>query len=99
MIGAVVGQMGAIDDIGRRIGVINTVAGVGTICGPPISGLFATSALGYTAVGYFAGAQMPVLLHLRNTANAIAPGSALLVGSALMFVSRMLAAPGIWRKY
>ncbi|KAJ7493693.1 major facilitator superfamily domain-containing protein [Mycena latifolia] len=80
LIGSAIGQMGGIEDIGRRIGAANTIAGLGTLCGPPISGLFASTALGYTAVGYFAG-------------------SALLVGSALVFVSRLLAAPGIWRKY
>ncbi|KAJ6540992.1 major facilitator superfamily domain-containing protein [Mycena vulgaris] len=80
LIGSVIGQMGGIEDIGRRIGAINTVAGIGTVCGPPLSGLFADTALGYTAVGYFAG-------------------SALLVGTALMLVSRLLAVPIIWRKY
>jgi hypothetical protein len=47
--------MGGIEDLGRRLGAINTIAGVGTLCGPPISGLFADSRLGYIAVGYFAG--------------------------------------------
>jgi MCP family monocarboxylic acid transporter-like MFS transporter 10 len=70
LVAAVLGQMGGIDDIGRRIGAIHTVSGVGAVCGPPISGLFATSSLGYTAVGYLAGAWMPVLLHLRTTAPA-----------------------------
>ncbi|KAJ6468813.1 hypothetical protein C8R45DRAFT_837640 [Mycena sanguinolenta] len=55
LVGSAVGQMGSIDDLGRRIGAINTVAGIVIICGPPISGLFADSKLGYIAVGYFAG--------------------------------------------
>ncbi|KAJ7459402.1 MFS general substrate transporter [Mycena galericulata] len=80
LIGCVTGQLGGIEDFGRRIGIINTVAGIGTLCGPPISGLFESTALGYTAVGYFAG-------------------SALLLGSACLFVSRLLAAPGVWRKF
>ncbi|KAJ7661964.1 major facilitator superfamily domain-containing protein [Mycena polygramma] len=80
LIGSAIGQMGGIEDIGRRIGMANTIAGLGTLCGPPISGLFANSRLGYTAVGYFAG-------------------SMLFVGASLIFVSRLLAAPGFWRKY
>ncbi|KAF7373937.1 MFS general substrate transporter [Mycena sanguinolenta] len=80
LIGSAVGQMGSIDDLGRRIGAINTVAGIGAVCGPPISGLFADSKLGYIAVGYFAG-------------------SAILVGSSLIFVSRWIAVPHLWRKF
>ncbi|KAJ7783965.1 major facilitator superfamily domain-containing protein [Mycena maculata] len=80
LIGSMVGQMGGIEDIGRRIGALNTIAGIGTVCGPPISGLFASTSLGYIAVGYFAGA-------------------ALLVGGALIFISRLLAVPEFWRKY
>lgn len=55
LIGSTVGQMGGIEDLGRRLGAINTIAGIGTLCGPPVSGLFADSRLGYIAVGYFAG--------------------------------------------
>jgi len=80
LIGAASGQMGGIEDIGRRIGAVNTIAGIGALCGPPISGLFENSRLGYIAVGYFAG-------------------SAVLVGASLVFVSRLLAAPGFGRRY
>ncbi|KAJ7123542.1 MFS general substrate transporter [Mycena epipterygia] len=80
LIGSTIGQMGGMDGIGHRIGMLNTIAGLSTVCGPPISGLFVNTELGYTAVGYFAG-------------------SALLVATALMLVSRLLAAPGVWRKY
>ncbi|KAJ7730923.1 major facilitator superfamily domain-containing protein [Mycena olivaceomarginata] len=55
-----VGQMGGIEDLGRRLGAINTIAGVGMLCGPPISGLFVNSRLGYIAVGYFAGSALLV---------------------------------------
>ncbi|KAF8143131.1 major facilitator superfamily domain-containing protein, partial [Mycena galopus ATCC 62051] len=80
LIGASIAQMGGMDDVGRRIGTVVTVAGIGILCGPPISGVFADSRLGYIAVGYFAG-------------------SALFVGAALIFVSRLLGAPGFWQKY
>ncbi|KAF7373923.1 MFS general substrate transporter [Mycena sanguinolenta] len=78
--GAVVGQMGSIDDMGRRVGAINTVGVIATLCGPPISGLFVDSRLGYIAVGYFAG-------------------SAIFVGSSLIFISRWIAVPHFWRKF
>ncbi|KAJ7712357.1 MFS general substrate transporter [Mycena metata] len=58
LIVSTVGQMGGIEDLGRRLGAINTIAGVGALCGPPISGLFADSRLGYIAVGYFAGSAL-----------------------------------------
>ncbi|KAJ6620495.1 MFS general substrate transporter [Mycena sp. CBHHK59/15] len=80
LIGSVIGQMGGIEDIGRRFGAINAAAGLGTLCGPPLSGLFQRSSLGYKAVGYFAG-------------------SAILVGTGLTLVSRLLAVRGFWRKY
>ncbi|KAF8217349.1 MFS general substrate transporter [Mycena galopus ATCC 62051] len=80
LIGCVVGQMGGMEDIGRRMGVIHTLSGIGTLCGPPIFGLFVDSRLGYIAVGYFSG-------------------SVLLVSAALIFVSRLLAAPELRRKF
>ncbi|KAJ7054654.1 major facilitator superfamily domain-containing protein [Mycena amicta] len=80
LIGPMVGQMGSIKDIGRRIGALNTIGGLSTICGPPISGLFADSKMGYKAVGYFAG-------------------STLIVGTAVVFMARLIAAPGLLRKF
>ncbi|KAJ7734808.1 MFS general substrate transporter [Mycena metata] len=58
LIGSVVGQMGGMEDIGHRIGVVNFFAGISTLCGPPISGLFVDTSLGYIAVGYFAGCSL-----------------------------------------
>ncbi|KAF7344153.1 Mfs monocarboxylate transporter [Mycena venus] len=49
LIGSAVGQMGGVVDIGRRLGTINTIAGIGALCGPPISGFFTESRLGYVA--------------------------------------------------
>ncbi|KAJ7614783.1 MFS general substrate transporter [Roridomyces roridus] len=60
LIGSIIGQMGDVDDMGRRLGVVNTLASVGTVCGPPISGLFTSSAVGYKGVGYFAGTALLV---------------------------------------
>ncbi|KAJ7730158.1 major facilitator superfamily domain-containing protein [Mycena metata] len=60
LIGSAVGQMGGMEDIGHRIGVVNFFAGISAICGPPISGLFVDTSLGYIAVGYFAGCSLLV---------------------------------------
>jgi len=80
LIGPMIGQLGSIDDIGRRIGAVNTIVGVSTICGPPISGVFVKSKLGYMAVGYFAG-------------------SVLVGGSVIVFIARLIAVPGFYRKF
>ncbi|KAJ7327511.1 MFS general substrate transporter [Mycena albidolilacea] len=75
LIGSTVGQMGGIEDLGRRLGAINTIAGVGTLCGPPISGLFADSRLGYIAVGYFAGGALLVGASLIFVSRCLLAGS------------------------
>ncbi|KAJ7873449.1 MFS general substrate transporter [Mycena leptocephala] len=53
-----VAAMGGTEDLGRRIGIINTVRGLGTLCGPPLGGLLVSTNLGYKAVGYFAGGMV-----------------------------------------
>jgi predicted MFS family arabinose efflux permease len=47
--------MGGPEDIGLRIGTVNTFIGIGTLCGPPLAGLLNDTRLGYAAVGYFGG--------------------------------------------
>ncbi|KAJ7641994.1 MFS general substrate transporter [Roridomyces roridus] len=58
LIGSIVGQMGHIEAIGRRLGVVNSLSSIATVCGPPISGLLTSSALGYKGVGFFAGSAL-----------------------------------------
>ncbi|KAJ7851206.1 MFS general substrate transporter, partial [Mycena leptocephala] len=48
-----VAAMGGTEDLGRRIGIINTMLGLGTLCGPPLAGLFLSTSLGYKAVRYY----------------------------------------------
>jgi hypothetical protein len=50
-----VAAMGGTQDLGRRIGTVNTVLGFGSLCGPPLGGLLTSTSLGYKGVGYFAG--------------------------------------------
>ncbi|KAJ7129904.1 hypothetical protein C8R43DRAFT_896631 [Mycena crocata] len=50
-----VAAMGGTEDLGRRIGTVNTILGLGALCGPPVAGLLDDTSLGYSVVGYLAG--------------------------------------------
>jgi hypothetical protein len=52
-----VAAMGGTEDLGRRMGIVNTVLAIGGLCGPPLGGLLVSTSLGYKAVGYFAGSM------------------------------------------
>ncbi|KAJ7123528.1 MFS general substrate transporter [Mycena epipterygia] len=54
----VIGAMSGTEDLGRRIGIITTLLGIGTLCGPPLGGLFNNLHLGYQPVGYFGGGMI-----------------------------------------
>ena len=45
-------------DVGRRTGMYFTIASLGSLSGPPISGAINHSTGGYTDVGIFAGAWL-----------------------------------------
>ncbi|KAJ7848397.1 MFS general substrate transporter [Mycena leptocephala] len=53
-----VAAMGGTEDLGRRMGIVNTVVAIGGLCGPPLGGLLVSTSLGYKAVGYFAGGML-----------------------------------------
>ncbi|KAJ7480328.1 hypothetical protein B0H11DRAFT_2193869 [Mycena galericulata] len=82
---ALIGQMGGIEDIGRRIGVINTIAGIG--------------ANACDCVDYPDSASRIPCRHGMRAADPWIVWSALLLGAIFMAISRHLAAPGVWRKY
>lgn len=48
-------SFGAIEDVGRRVGMCMTLVALGALAGPPISGAINRATGGYTAVGYYAG--------------------------------------------
>lgn len=48
-------ELGDIGDIGRRSGMMMTVAAAGALIGPPISGAINHSTGGFESVGYYAG--------------------------------------------
>ncbi|KAJ7197764.1 major facilitator superfamily domain-containing protein [Mycena pura] len=47
--------MGGVADVGRRAGMAFSIAALGALAGPPISGAINTATGGFTAVGYYAG--------------------------------------------
>ncbi|KIY72378.1 MFS general substrate transporter [Cylindrobasidium torrendii FP15055 ss-10] len=51
-------EMGEIGDIGRRTGMVLSIAALGAVAGPPISGAINTATGGYNAVGYYAGSTI-----------------------------------------
>jgi MCP family monocarboxylic acid transporter-like MFS transporter 10 len=48
--------LGESADVGRRTGMYFTIASLGALAGPPISGAINHATGGYTAVGIYAGA-------------------------------------------
>jgi hypothetical protein len=56
-------ELGATEDVGRRMGMFMTIFALGALAGPPISGVIYSSTGGYKAVGYFAGmkASRPIV--------------------------------------
>lgn len=53
-------DLGSIDDVGRRVGMVMTILAAGAVCGPPISGAIheATEGGGFQNVGYYAGSTI-----------------------------------------
>jgi fucose permease len=51
-------EMGNIEDVGRRTGMSNCIAGVGALVGPPISGAINSATGNFKTVGYYAGGDL-----------------------------------------
>ncbi|KAJ7491908.1 major facilitator superfamily domain-containing protein [Mycena latifolia] len=51
-------ELGEVSDIGRRTGMALTIAALGALAGPPISGAINTATGGFEAVGYYAGSTI-----------------------------------------
>ncbi|KAJ7917771.1 MFS general substrate transporter [Mycena leptocephala] len=67
-----VAAMGGTEDLGRRIGIVNTIIGLGALCGPPLAGLLNDTSLRYAAVGYFGGGTLLVGVILIALARFLA---------------------------
>ncbi|KAJ7747553.1 hypothetical protein B0H16DRAFT_1320312, partial [Mycena metata] len=53
--------MGGPDDRGLRNGILNTILGIGTLCGPPLEGLLRNTDLGYMGVGFYGGVHLHLI--------------------------------------
>lgn len=53
---AVVFQLGPVEEVGQRTGIVLTVSAIGALAGPPTSGAINFATGGYAAVGGYAGA-------------------------------------------
>ncbi len=49
---------GEISDVGRRTGMAFSIAALGALAGPPISGAINTATRSFEAMGYYAGAMI-----------------------------------------
>ncbi|CAE7233090.1 unnamed protein product [Rhizoctonia solani] len=60
MLPAPVAKMGSMEDVGRRTGMLMTIAASGALAGPPISGAILGKTDSYVAVGIYAGSMILV---------------------------------------
>ncbi|CAE6500879.1 unnamed protein product [Rhizoctonia solani] len=60
MLPAPVAKMGSMEDVGRRTGMLMTIAASGALAGPPISGAILGKTGSYVAVGAYAGSMILV---------------------------------------
>ena len=59
-------------DVGRRLGMFNTIFSLGALVGPPISGAINTATGGFEAVGYYAGvACYPAFIPVFSIYNRV----------------------------
>ncbi|KAL0579399.1 hypothetical protein V5O48_002624 [Marasmius crinis-equi] len=65
-------EMGEIDDVGRRTGTIMSIAAIGALIGPPISGAINDASGGFEAVGYYAGSMIVLSCALMLFARHVA---------------------------
>ncbi|KAF7309935.1 MFS domain-containing protein [Mycena indigotica] len=63
--------MGEVSDIGRRTGMALTIAAVGALAGPPISGAINSATGGFEAMGYYAGSTIVLGVMLLFTTRQL----------------------------
>jgi len=84
-------DMGETGDVGRRTGMFFSILAIGALTGPPISGAIKSATGDFKAVGYYAGGPLKFNVFVTNSdplRNSL--GTAVLVGIAMMSVSRHL---------
>ncbi|GLB34493.1 putative monocarboxylate [Lyophyllum shimeji] len=53
-------ELGATEDLGRRVGMFMSIFALGALAGPPISGAINTASGGFEVVGYYAGSMVMI---------------------------------------
>lgn len=99
-------SLGNREDVGRRIGVFQTVMAVGALAGAPISGAIYDRTQEYTAVGAYAGesADFSTLIRPSSLRNDLTPrlsalvGAMVLISVVLMVLTRHLMLGRLWGK-
>jgi MCP family monocarboxylic acid transporter-like MFS transporter 10 len=66
--------LGALDDVGRRVGTFMALLAAGALAGPPISGAILAATGGYTAVGAYAGSAVLVACAIMAAARYVVLG-------------------------
>ncbi|GLB34492.1 putative monocarboxylate [Lyophyllum shimeji] len=67
-------ELGELEDVGRRAGMVMTFAAFGAIAGPPISGAILHASGGFSAVGYYAASMMLLACLLIMTTRHLVLG-------------------------
>ncbi|KAK0467835.1 major facilitator superfamily domain-containing protein [Desarmillaria tabescens] len=68
-------SFGEISDVGRRTGMAFSIASLGAVAGPPISGAINTATRGFEAMGYYAGSTIMLAVVLLYVARYLATGT------------------------
>ncbi|KAK0231186.1 major facilitator superfamily domain-containing protein [Armillaria fumosa] len=68
-------DFGEISDVGRRTGMAFSIAALGAVAGPPISGTINTATRGFEAMGYYAGSAIILAVSLLYVARYVATGT------------------------
>ncbi|KAK0490622.1 major facilitator superfamily domain-containing protein [Armillaria novae-zelandiae] len=67
-------DFGEINDVGRRTGMAFSIAALGAVAGPPISGAINTATRGFEVMGYYAGSAIMLAVALLYVARYVATG-------------------------
>ncbi|KAK0191342.1 major facilitator superfamily domain-containing protein [Armillaria mellea] len=68
-------DFGEISDVGRRTGMAFSIASLGAVAGPPISGAINTATRSFEAMGYYAGSAIMLAVALLYVARYVATGT------------------------
>ncbi|PBK72994.1 MFS general substrate transporter [Armillaria solidipes] len=68
-------DFGEISDVGRRTGMAFSIAALGAVAGPPISGAINTATKSFEAMGYYAGSAIMLAVALLYVARYVATGT------------------------